>query len=188
MAAHFLNILCQLVSGNQQVSEYLTRCLQPSDVLFHYKIRGPIRMEILTPRLVLPRLCIKSERRSCYRSQQVPACAWLLHCHQKRGASSFFTSWPSRPSLSSACAATVDKRQRRRCSVSLLQAGSRNIRSWMAPSCPEGSNTAAKTKQSKKLTSVSNDFYCKPLYWVIFVHLVCAVCVFSSHIVLMKAV
>lgn len=55
----------------------------------------------------------------------------------KQGMHSFFTSCPSLSRLSSACAATVDSKQRRRCSVSLLQGGSKNIRSCRALSWSE---------------------------------------------------
>lgn len=54
-----------------------------------------------------------------------------------RGLYCLFTSCPSLSRLSSACAATVDNKQRMRCSVSLLQGGSRNTRSWRALSWSE---------------------------------------------------
>lgn len=162
MAAHFLNILCQLVSGNQQVSEYLTGCLQSSDVSFHYKIRDPIRMEILTPRLVLPHLCIKSERRSCYRSQ-VPACVWLLHCHQRRERPVALPPGPHGP----ACLQHAQPQWTRgrgdaavchccRQEAEISGAG------WRYLALKDPTLQQNKTKQSKKLTSVSNDS-CKPL-------------------------
>lgn len=57
---------------------------------------------------------------------------------------SSITFCPSQLTLSSACAATVDNMWRRRCRVSLLQGGSRKIRSWRACSWSARANAAGK--------------------------------------------
>jgi len=81
------------------------------------------------------------------------ACQIIATSTIKLCLNSSFTSCPSVSRRSSAFAATVDNKHRRRCSVSLLQGGSRNIRSWMALSWSELSSTAEK-KRYKPLMSV----------------------------------